>query len=54
MQAPRALEEATRPNLSLVLDELLEEGDIITVTDVTLPISMEITVHFTESIATAE
>ncbi|KAI8055818.1 hypothetical protein BDF22DRAFT_763321 [Syncephalis plumigaleata] len=54
MQAPRALEEATRPNLSIVLGELLQEGDVITVTDVTLPISLEITIHFTEPIATAE
>ncbi|KAI9598781.1 NEDD8 activating enzyme [Syncephalis fuscata] len=50
MQAPRPLEEATRPNLSRVLGELLQEGDVITVTDVTLPISMEITIHFQEPV----
>ncbi|RKP24979.1 hypothetical protein SYNPS1DRAFT_33086 [Syncephalis pseudoplumigaleata] len=53
MQAPRALEEATRPNLAYVLGELLQEGDVVTVTDAALPVSLEIVVHLTESAATA-
>ena len=44
MQAPPALEEATRPNLEKSLDELLEAGEYITVTDVALPVSIQLKV----------
>ncbi|KAL0091410.1 hypothetical protein J3Q64DRAFT_1723474 [Phycomyces blakesleeanus] len=46
MQAPPALEIATRPNLSKTLSELLEEGDIITVTDASLPVSLQMKVNW--------
>ncbi|RKP06090.1 hypothetical protein THASP1DRAFT_18919 [Thamnocephalis sphaerospora] len=49
MQAPRALEQATRPNLQRTLGELLSSGEAVTVTDATLPISLEITVTFVET-----
>ncbi|KAL0087990.1 hypothetical protein F4703DRAFT_1843512 [Phycomyces blakesleeanus] len=46
MQAPPTLEIATRPNLSKTLSELLEEGDIITVTDASLPVSLQMKVNW--------
>ncbi|TPX60095.1 hypothetical protein PhCBS80983_g01980 [Powellomyces hirtus] len=46
MQAPRALQEATRPNLSKCLSELIRDGEEVTVTDESLPISIQITVRF--------
>jgi ubiquitin-activating enzyme E1 C len=42
MQAPKPLEEATRPNLEKPLKELLSSGDEITITDSTLPFSMQV------------
>ncbi|KAJ3015952.1 hypothetical protein HKX48_004291 [Thoreauomyces humboldtii] len=47
MQAPRMLEEATRPNLVRTIADLLSDGEQVTVTDEALPISMNMTVHFT-------
>ncbi|KAG0222049.1 hypothetical protein BGX31_009388 [Mortierella sp. GBA43] len=41
MQAPKPLEEATRPNLQKPLKELFSSGDEITITDATLPFSMQ-------------
>ncbi|KAJ3176182.1 hypothetical protein HDU87_005397 [Geranomyces variabilis] len=48
MQAPRALRDATAPNLVKPLRELLEDGGEITVTDQALPISMNVTVRFSD------
>ncbi|TPX65963.1 hypothetical protein SpCBS45565_g04822 [Spizellomyces sp. 'palustris'] len=48
MRAPRMLEEATRPNLEKQIRELMEDGEEVTVTDATLPISIQMTVRFTE------
>ncbi|KAG0165137.1 hypothetical protein DFQ28_008952 [Apophysomyces sp. BC1034] len=44
MQAPPVLREATKVNLPKALDELLEEGDFVTITDVSLPVSLKIKV----------
>lgn len=44
MQAPPPLEKASRPNLVLKMGDLLEDGDEITVTDVALPVSMQLKV----------
>ncbi|KAI9103818.1 hypothetical protein DFS34DRAFT_700549 [Phlyctochytrium arcticum] len=46
MQAPRALEVATRPNLDKLVKDLVEEGEEITVTDQALPISIQLTISF--------
>jgi ubiquitin-activating enzyme E1 C len=46
MQAPKMLEEATRGNLTKPLKELLESGEDITITDESLPISMNVTLKF--------
>ncbi|KAJ3136092.1 hypothetical protein HDU90_003495 [Geranomyces variabilis] len=48
MQAPRALRDATAPNLVKPLRELLEDGGEVTVTDQALPISMNVTVRFSD------
>jgi ubiquitin-activating enzyme E1 C len=45
MQAPPALEKASRPNLVLKMSELVEDNDEITVTDVALPVSMQLKVR---------
>ncbi|CAO3679538.1 unnamed protein product [Umbelopsis vinacea] len=45
MQAPPALEKASRPNLLLKMSELVEDNDEITVTDVALPVSMQLKVR---------
>ncbi len=44
MQAPPQLEVATRPNLEKSLGELLESGDVVTVTDSSLPFSLDLIV----------
>ncbi|KAI8579665.1 hypothetical protein K450DRAFT_240931 [Umbelopsis ramanniana AG] len=44
MQAPPPLEKASRPNLVLKMGDLVEDGDEITVTDVALPVSMQLKV----------
>lgn len=44
MQAPPALEKASRPNLMLKMGDLVGDGDEITVTDVALPVSMQLKV----------
>ncbi|KAL7321178.1 NEDD8 activating enzyme [Mucor circinelloides] len=44
MQAPKALEEATRPNLSKFISEFIEDGEFVTVTDVALPVSLQLRV----------
>lgn len=46
MQAPPALETATRPNLTKAMEELIEEGDYITVTDIALPVSIQLKVSW--------
>ncbi|KAJ3077155.1 hypothetical protein HDU98_007540 [Podochytrium sp. JEL0797] len=46
MQAPRALEEATRGNLGRKVVELVGEGETVVVTDVGLPISLQLVVRF--------
>jgi ubiquitin-activating enzyme E1 C len=40
MAAPRSLEEATRPNLDRPLKDLIADGTHVTITDGSLPISM--------------
>lgn len=44
LQAPPQLEMATRPNLEKSLGELLESGDVVTVTDSSLPFSLDLIV----------
>ncbi|GAA5976600.1 hypothetical protein JCM10908_005561 [Rhodotorula pacifica] len=46
LQAPPQLELATRPNLEKSLAELLESGDVVTVTDSSLPFSLDLIVRF--------
>lgn len=46
MQAPPMLETATRPNLPKALKELIVDGDYITITDVVLPVSLELKVNW--------
>ncbi|ORY07978.1 hypothetical protein K493DRAFT_322235 [Basidiobolus meristosporus CBS 931.73] len=48
MQAPPALEQATRLNLTKQMKDLVQVGDEITVTDLTLPISMTIKVEISK------
>lgn len=40
------LQEATRPNLSKTLRELVEDGEYITITDVALPVSLELKMNW--------
>ncbi|GJJ78034.1 NEDD8-activating enzyme E1 [Entomortierella parvispora] len=42
LQAPKSLEEALRPNLLKPLKDLVSSGDQITVTDSTLPFSLQV------------
>ncbi|KAJ1332153.1 hypothetical protein BSLG_008970 [Batrachochytrium salamandrivorans] len=42
MQAPKMLREATLPNLQRKLKDLISPGELITVTDALLPISLEL------------
>ncbi|GAA5998336.1 NEDD8-activating protein UBA3 [Rhodotorula paludigena] len=46
LQAPLQLEEATRPNLTKTLGELMTSGDVVTVTDAGLPFSLDLIVQF--------
>lgn len=46
MQAPKVLEEATRPNLSKKISELVDDGEYITVTDVALPVSLQLRIKW--------
>ncbi|ORY93285.1 hypothetical protein BCR43DRAFT_507701 [Syncephalastrum racemosum] len=46
MQAPPPLEAATRPNLEKPLSALIESGETITVTDASLPVSLQLNVTF--------
>jgi ubiquitin-activating enzyme E1 C len=46
MQAPKVLEEATRPNLLKKVSELVENGEYITVTDAALPVSLQLRVKW--------
>jgi ubiquitin-activating enzyme E1 C len=46
MQAPPPLEEATRPNLSKKLADLMKTGASLTVTDRSLPFALELVVNF--------
>lgn len=46
MQAPKALEQATRPNLIKHISELVQEGEYITVTDASLPVSLQLRVKW--------
>ncbi|GAB5591827.1 NEDD8 activating enzyme [Umbelopsis nana] len=45
MQGPPPLEKASRPNLVFKMSELVEDNDEITVTDVALPVSMQLKVR---------
>lgn len=47
MQAPKVLEEATRPNLEKKLSDLVDDGEFITVTDAALPVSLQLCVKYT-------
>jgi len=50
MQAPRQLEEATRPNLDKILKDLIIEGDILDITDPSLPnIALNVKVKWSSS-----
>ncbi|KAJ3194290.1 hypothetical protein HK101_003060 [Irineochytrium annulatum] len=46
MQGPKALEQATRPNLEKKIEDLIVDGEEIVVTDEALPISMKVVVSF--------
>jgi ubiquitin-activating enzyme E1 C len=46
MQAPKVLEEATRPNLVKKISDLVEDGEYITVTDVALPVSLQLRIKW--------
>ncbi|KZS93478.1 hypothetical protein SISNIDRAFT_474418 [Sistotremastrum niveocremeum HHB9708] len=46
LQAPKQLEQATRPNLGKLLSELVEEGDQITVTASSLPFNLSLRVTY--------
>jgi ubiquitin-activating enzyme E1 C len=46
MQAPKQLEEAMRPNLQKPLNELFSSGDELTITDSTLPFSLQVVLTF--------
>ncbi|GAA6038951.1 hypothetical protein JCM8097_000590 [Rhodosporidiobolus ruineniae] len=46
LQAPPQLEEATRPNLQKTLGELMQSGDVVTVTDAGLPFNLQLEVNF--------
>lgn len=37
MQAPKVLQDATAPNLEKKMKELVEEGDVLDITDPSLP-----------------
>ncbi|KAF8974886.1 hypothetical protein BGZ46_009641, partial [Entomortierella lignicola] len=44
MQGPKQLEEALRPNLAKPLKEIISSGDEVTITDSTLPFSMQVVI----------
>ncbi|GAA5827954.1 hypothetical protein JCM3770_002830 [Rhodotorula araucariae] len=46
LQAPPQLEAATRPNLQRTLAELFDSGDVVTVTDASMPFSLDLQVVF--------
>jgi ubiquitin-activating enzyme E1 C len=46
MQAPKALMDATMPNLCRPLRELIADGEELTVTDQSLPFSLQVRVNF--------
>ncbi len=46
LQAPPQLEKATRPNLDKTLCELIADGDVLTVTDSSLPFSLSLQITF--------
>ena len=46
LQAPPQLEKATRPNLDKTLAELIADGDVLTVTDASLPFSLSLAIAF--------
>ncbi|SAL96330.1 hypothetical protein [Absidia glauca] len=46
MQAPPVLEQATRANLEQPISAFLDSGDVVTVTDVALPVSLQIKVKW--------
>jgi len=49
MQAPKPLQEATKMNLEKALRELVEEGDILDITDPSLPnIAVNIRIKWTQ------
>jgi ubiquitin-activating enzyme E1 C len=46
MQAPPVLEQATRANLEQPISSFLDSGDVVTVTDAALPVSLQIKVKW--------
>jgi len=49
MQAPKPLQEATKSNLEKTMGELVEDGDLLDITDPTLPsIAVNIKIRFTQ------
>jgi ubiquitin-activating enzyme E1 C len=46
MQAPKALEMATRANLSKTLADMIKEGEYVTITDAALPVSLELSIKW--------
>jgi ubiquitin-activating enzyme E1 C len=50
MQAPPQLNALTRPNLEKRLSELIKDGEEVTVTDASLPLSMQLKIHFSGSL----
>jgi ubiquitin-activating enzyme E1 C len=47
LQGPPQLEEATRPNLTKKVKELIPGGGEVTVTSTTLPFSLSLSISFT-------
>lgn len=46
LQAPPQLEEATRPNLNKRLDELVDNGEEVSITSSSLPFSLNLKVLY--------
>lgn len=47
LQAPPQLEQATRPNLTKKVSELVQPGGEVTVTATTLPFSLSLRINYT-------
>lgn len=48
LQAPPQLEEATRPNLEKRLEELIDNGEEISITSTSLPFSLNLKIKYSD------